>query len=47
MSFEPRSEAWFKGRRILDEALERVMRGEATAQQALDAAAAEVQKEMK
>jgi multiple sugar transport system substrate-binding protein len=47
MSFEPRSEAWFKGRRTLSEALERVMRGEASAQQALDAAAVEVEKEMK
>jgi sn-glycerol 3-phosphate transport system substrate-binding protein len=47
VSFEPRSEAWFKGRRVLGDALERVMRGEATARQALDAAAAEVEKEMK
>ena len=47
MSFEPRSEAWFKGRRTLSDALERVMRGEASAHQALDEAAAEVEKEMK
>jgi ABC-type glycerol-3-phosphate transport system substrate-binding protein len=46
MSFEPRSEVWFKGRRILGEALEKVMRGEEPAQQALDAAAVEVQREM-
>jgi sn-glycerol 3-phosphate transport system substrate-binding protein len=47
VSFEPRTEAWFAGRRTLGDALERVMRGDATAQAALDAAAAEIQKEMK
>jgi ABC-type glycerol-3-phosphate transport system substrate-binding protein len=47
MSFEPRSEAWFKGRRTLGDALERVMRGESSAEQALGAAAAEIEKEMK
>ncbi len=47
VSFEPRTEAWFSGRRLLSEALEKVMRGEAGAQAALDAAAAAVEKEMK
>ena len=46
MSFEPKSDAWFAGRRILDDALEKVMRGEASAQKALDEAAAAVDKEM-
>ena len=47
MSFEPKSEVWFSGRRTLDDALERVMRGEAGAKAALDAAAADVEREMK
>ncbi len=47
MSFEPKSEEWFNGRKTLDDALERIMRGEATAQQALDEAATEYQKEIK
>ena len=47
MSFEPKSEVWFRGRKILGEALERIMRGEQSAQAALDAAAADVEKEMK
>lgn len=46
VSFEPRTEAWFSGRRLLGEALERVMRGAAPAQQALDEAAQAVEKEM-
>ncbi len=45
MSFEPKSEEWFNGRRILGEGLERIMRGEASARQALDEAAALVAKE--
>jgi ABC-type glycerol-3-phosphate transport system substrate-binding protein len=47
VSFEPKSEAWFSGRKILGDALEKVMRGESGAQAALDAAAADVEKEMK
>ncbi len=47
VSFEPKSEAWFGGRRILGDALEKVMRGEATAKAALDEAAALVEKELK
>jgi len=45
MSFEPKSEEWFNGRNILGDALERIMRGEAPAQQVLDEAAAQVEKE--
>lgn len=44
LSFEPKSEQWFEGRKILGEALERIMRGEKSAREALDAAAAEVEK---
>jgi ABC-type glycerol-3-phosphate transport system substrate-binding protein len=47
MSFEPRSEVWFGGRKTLGDALEKVMRGETGAKAALDAAAAEVEREMK
>jgi ABC-type glycerol-3-phosphate transport system substrate-binding protein len=47
VSFEPKSEAWFSGRKILGDALEKVMRGESGAQAALDAAAADVEKEMR
>lgn len=46
VSFEPKSEAWFNGRRLLTEALEKIMRGELGAKAALDAAAAELKKEM-
>ena len=46
MSFEPKSEEWFNGRKILGEALEKIMRGQAGAQAALDEAAALVQKEL-
>lgn len=46
MSFEPKTEEWFNGRKILGEALERVMRGEQPARAALDQAAAEVDKEL-
>jgi len=46
MSFEPKSEEWFNGRKTLDDALEKIMRGEAKAQAALDEAAAELQKEL-
>ncbi|MEO0086372.1 MAG: hypothetical protein ABIK37_07055, partial [candidate division WOR-3 bacterium] len=45
VSFEPRTEAWFAGRRLLGEALERVMRGAASPEVALDEAAALVEKE--
>lgn len=44
MSFEPKSEQWFEGRKTLGEALERIMRGEKSAKAALDEAAAEVEK---
>ncbi|MFO7651161.1 MAG: ABC transporter substrate-binding protein [bacterium] len=46
MSFEPRSEAWFSGRRSLGEGLEKVMRGDMTAKAALDEAAAAVEREL-
>jgi sn-glycerol 3-phosphate transport system substrate-binding protein len=46
MSFEPKSEEWFNGRKVLGEALEKIMRGQAGAQAALDEAAALVQKEL-
>ncbi len=46
MSFEPKSEEWFNGRKVLGEALEKIMRGQASAQAALDEAAALVQKEL-
>lgn len=46
MSFEPRSEAWFAGRRILGEALEKIMRGEKSAKAALDEAALAVEREL-
>ncbi|MEO0081029.1 MAG: ABC transporter substrate-binding protein [candidate division WOR-3 bacterium] len=44
VSFEPKTEEWFEGRKVLGEALERIMRGEKGAKQALDEAAAEVEK---
>ncbi len=47
VSFEPRTEAWFAGRRLLGEALEKVMRGAASPEVALDEAAVLVEKEMK
>jgi ABC-type glycerol-3-phosphate transport system substrate-binding protein len=46
MSFEPRTEAWFAGRRILGEGLEKIMRGDMKAKAALDEAAAAVNKEL-
>ncbi len=46
MSFEPKSEEWFNGRKVLGEALEKIMRGQAGAQAALDEAAVLVQKEL-
>jgi ABC-type glycerol-3-phosphate transport system substrate-binding protein len=46
VSFEPKTESWFSGRRVLGEALEKVMRGTAPAKQALDEAAQAVEKEM-
>ena len=47
MSFEPKSEEWFNGRKILGEALERIMRGEQGAKLALDQAAADVERELR
>lgn len=47
MSFEPKSEVWFGGRKTLGDALEKVMRGESGAKAALDEAAADVAREMK
>ncbi len=47
MSFEPKSEEWFNGRKVLGEGLEKVMRGQMSAKAALDEAAAEVEKELK
>ncbi len=47
MSFEPRSEEWFNGRKILAQALEKTMRGQMSAKDALDEAAALVEKELK
>lgn len=47
MSFEPRSEQWFNGRRILAQDLEKTMRGRMSAKDALDEAAALVEKELK
>jgi len=46
MSFEPKNEAWFNGRKNLDDALERIMRGDRAAQPALDEAAKVLQKEL-
>ena len=46
LTFEPKSEVWFRGRRVLGDALEKVIRGQASAQQALDEAAAIIEKEM-
>ena len=46
MSFEPKSEEWFNGRKVLGEALEKIMRGQAGVQAALDEAAALVEKEL-
>ncbi|OYD15957.1 hypothetical protein CH330_03975, partial [candidate division WOR-3 bacterium JGI_Cruoil_03_51_56] len=47
MSFEPKSEEWFNGRKVLGEGLEKVMRGQMSAKAALDEAAAKVEKELK
>ncbi|MBM3315862.1 extracellular solute-binding protein, partial [candidate division WOR-3 bacterium] len=45
MSFEPKSEAWFSGRKALGDALEQIVRGGMPAQQALDEAARLVEQE--
>ncbi|UCG43990.1 MAG: ABC transporter substrate-binding protein [candidate division WOR-3 bacterium] len=47
MSFEPRSEQWSNGRKILTAALEKIMRGRMSAKEALDEAAALVEKELR
>ncbi|MFO7639424.1 MAG: ABC transporter substrate-binding protein [bacterium] len=47
MSFEPKTEEWFNGRRLLGEALEKIMRGQLGARAALDEAAALIEREMK
>lgn len=47
LRFEPRSEAWFAGRRVLGDALEKIIRGGIEPKNALDQAAAEVEKELK
>ncbi|HDR00357.1 MAG TPA: ABC transporter substrate-binding protein [candidate division WOR-3 bacterium] len=46
MSFEPKTEEWFNGRRLLGEALEKIMRGQAGVRTALDEAATLVAREM-
>jgi ABC-type glycerol-3-phosphate transport system substrate-binding protein len=47
MSFEPRSEQWFNGRKILTQALEKIMRGRMSTKDALDEAASLVEKELR
>ena len=47
LRFEPRSEAWFAGRRILGDALEKIIRAGVDPKKALDEAATEVEKELK
>jgi len=47
LRFEPRSEAWFAGRRVLGDALEKIIRAGIEPKNALDQAAAEVEKELK
>ncbi|MGQ9677745.1 MAG: ABC transporter substrate-binding protein [bacterium] len=47
LRFEPRNEAWFAGRRILGDALEKIIRAGVDPKKVLDDAAAEVEKELK
>jgi ABC-type glycerol-3-phosphate transport system substrate-binding protein len=46
MSFEPKTEEWFNGRKLLGEALEKIMRGQSSVKAALDEAAAQVDREL-
>ncbi len=47
LSFEPKSEAWLVGRRVLGEAIERIIKAGVPIRTALDQAAAEVGKELR
>ncbi len=46
LAFEPKSEAWFVGRRVLGDAIEKIIRAGVPVQTALDEAATELSKEL-